>query len=191
MNKKIILILSLVLVALGGILVFKNKNKDDGSLAYLLNKHNATIEGIIDFSVTQRFENKFFAENEGEIIKVKILNDLGTKEAEEYTTSQTVMLRGLFEPQLPPYPEFLTQQNACGNQYLPVKKESQFGDFYVLFANNRFGYGVCSDDLIKYRAGKGFFYCQSKKTVIELEYFIDVGESSNKIEKLMNSFRCG
>ncbi|PIR58053.1 MAG: hypothetical protein COU71_00700 [Parcubacteria group bacterium CG10_big_fil_rev_8_21_14_0_10_38_31] len=190
LNKKNIFILLLALGVLGGIFVFKNKNKDDGSLAYLLNKNRVTLEGIIDFSITQRFENNFSAENDGEIIKVKIFNDFNAKEAGEYIASQTVLLNGLFEPQLPPYPEFLTKQTGCDDKYKPIKENGEYGDSYLMYAGSRFGYGVCVDDLIEYKASLGFYYCPESKTLFKLEYFTGKNEDFGKLQTLNKSFNC-
>lgn len=190
MNKKNIFILLLVLGALGGIFVFKNKDRDDGSLAYLLKKNGSEVSGGTDFNITQRFENNFQAENGEEVIKIKIFKDFSTKEAEEYIANQTVLLSGIFEPQLPPYPEFLTKQTGCDKKYKPIKENEKYGDSYLMYAGSRFGYGICNDDLIEYKASLGFYYCPESKTLFKLEYFIGEDEDFGKLQALSKSFNC-
>ena len=190
LNKKSILILLLTLGVLGGIFVFKNKDIDDNSLAYLLHKNGANLEGIADFNVTQRFENNFKAENGGEMIKIKIFDDFGVKEAEEYAKSQSALLDGIFEPQLPPYPEFLTKQTGCDKKYRPIIESGTHGDIYLMYAGSRFGYGICSDDLIEYRASLGFYYCANSKKLFKLEYFIEKNGELGTLLALHESFEC-
>jgi len=190
LNKKSIFILVLALVALSGIFVFSNKDKDDGSLTYILEKNGVVLNGVSDFKVTQSFENNFSAENGEEVIKIKIFNDFSLKEAEEYIANQTALLNGIFEPQLPPYPEFLTKQTGCDNKYKPIKESGKYGDNYLMYAGSRFGYGICTDDLIEYKASLGFYYCPKSKTLFKLEYFIGKDEEFGKLSTLNKSFNC-
>lgn len=135
-------------------------------------------------------ENKILAESGDEILKIEIVKDIGKSKAEEYVKNQSALLMGMFEPQLPPYPEFLTKQTGCNEKYKPQEKESQYGKYFTLYAGDRFGYGICVDDLIKYKASLGFFYCPEKNILFKTEYFIPLNEDFNKIINLNNSVIC-
>lgn len=191
-KKRIVLIIILCAIIGGGVFVYvyKNKSGSDNSLVHLLGKRGVGLGDATGFIVTQKSENSFLAERDGDVVKVKIRNEGNEKDAKEYILSQAALLRGLFVPQLPPYPEFLTQQNACDEKYYPQSRKNEYGDFYVLFANDRFGYGICADDLIEYKAGLGIFYCQNNNSVVKVEFFTGEDENVGKIENFMNSFQC-
>lgn len=119
-----------------------------------------------------------------------MLEGSSAEQAQRYSDEQSVLLEGIFNPQLPPYPEFLMQENACDEKYHPIRMETQYGVFYTLFANDRFGYGVCSDDAIAYRSGFGLFYCPNKNTVVHVELFMKSTTPRRDVENIMASFAC-
>lgn len=148
------------------------------------------LEDGMDFKITEKGENRIKAENGGEILKIRIFKDFEKEEFEKYAREQEALLKGIFEPQLPPYPEFLTKETGCDKKYKPIKKQNSYGDYKILYAGERFGYGVCVDDLIRYQASIGYFYCPEGKMAVQLEYFIPQDENRGKLINLNNSFKC-
>lgn len=189
-NKKMIRgILIIFCITVAGLLFFilgEQKNSVSRQLA----QDGLNIQGAEQFIVTESGVDYFTGEHQGEIMRVKIMRNFSTEEAQRYRDEQAALLEGLFVSQLPPYPEFLMQESACGEKYQPIKKETEFGIYYVLFANDRFGYGVCADDLIAHRAGFGLFYCPAKRTMATIEIFGDAGASVQNIEEFLTSFGC-
>lgn len=110
------------------------------------------------------------AERDREVIRVKTVDGLDGPGAETYIREQSLMLLGVFDPRLPPYPEFMTRASGCPDKYSPVRKEGRLGPYYLLYAGKRLTYGGCSEDLIEYRASIGFFYLPKEKRVIRFEY---------------------
>lgn len=156
----------------------------------MLAQHGVSIKGIKGFIITEGSDDQFIAEKNSEIIRARILNGYTKEKADRYRDQESALLESVFVPQLPPYPEFLMQENACDAKYHPIKKDAPSGVFYTLFANDRLGYGVCADDLIAHRAGFGLFYCPSKGAVVRLEFFTDPTVPKEDIEDLMTSFSC-
>ncbi len=186
-NKIIILSLSsFVAFVLFGIYFLKVSN----NLEYQLKKIGIQLSGVEQLKLKEFSGNKISAESGGEILKIEIIKKVDKQKAQEYVKTQTALLNGLFEPQLPPYPEFLTKQTGCDDKYKPKEKESQHGKYFTLYASGRLGYGVCVDDLIKYKASVGYFYCPTKNTLFKVEYFFDPNEDFNKIINFNNSFAC-
>ena len=97
------------------------------------------------------------------------------------------MLLGVFDPRLPPYPEFMTRESGCPDKYKPVRKEGRLGPYYILYAGKRLTYGGCSEDLIEYRASIGFFYLPKEKRVVRLEYFIPTARAIDALIGLNDS----
>ncbi|GMQ95198.1 MAG: hypothetical protein BMS9Abin13_310 [Patescibacteria group bacterium] len=144
-----------------------------------------------DFQLKERnSEDIIRAERGEEILKIKILKNYTKEEADEYIRGKMLLFNGLFEQQLPPYPEFLTRQTGCDQKYKPVEIETRYGTYHVTYAGARFGYGICADDLIEYRASLGFFYCPARNTLFKVEYFIPKDKDPARLSTLNDSFLC-
>ena len=122
-----------------------------------------------------------------EVIRVKTVDGLDGPGAETYIREQSLMLLGVFDPRLPPYPEFMTRESGCPDKYKPVRKEGRLGPYYILYAGKRLTYGGCSEDLIEYRASIGFFYLPKEKRVVRLEYFIPTARAIDALIGLNDS----
>lgn len=187
MNKKIILIIILI-ISLGIAFILFNNRSD--KFSYQLKKQGIIISEIEGFKIIKKGKDNISASNGESIIKIKFFKDITSEESNKIINEKTSLLHGLFEPQLPPYPEFLTKETGCDERFKPIKKEGQFGNYYLTYANQRFGYGICADDLVKYKAALGFFYCPQKENLFKLEYFISQDKDFSKISNLMESFSC-
>lgn len=185
-NKTIIAILiAAILIAAIGYLLKRNN-----SFEYQLKKSGISLDDVKDFDLKDVLENKITAEKDGEIVRIEITKNIDQAKADEYFKNQIALLGSVFEPQLPPYPEFLSMQTGCDTKYLPSERESPYGKYFILYAGDRMGYGICADDLIKYKASLGLFYCPSEKTVFKMEYFTSKDAQSATHENMANSFKC-
>lgn len=184
-NKIIAIILFVTAVAVGAYFFRANNN-----LSHQFKKNGIHLSEIEGFKLKELTENKIFAERDGEILKIEIIKNINESKAEEYVKNQTALLKGMFESQLPPYPEFLTKESGCAEKYKPKEYQGKYGKYFILYAGNRLGYGVCVDDLIEYRASLGYFYCQDKDTLFKIEYFSDLNKDLNAIVNFNNSFVC-
>lgn len=160
------------------------------NLAFHAKINGFWLENGMDFKITESGDNRIKAENDGEILKIRIFKDFEKEEFEKYAREQEALLKGIFEPQLPPYPEFLTKETGCDKKYKPIQKQNNYGGYKILYAGERFGYGVCVDDLIRYWASVGYFYCPEKKMAVQLEYFVPQDMGQEKLINLNNSFKC-
>lgn len=163
-------------------ILFKN------SAFFYLKTKGVSVDGIDKLSIENRGEDYVVLGGDGKRVKMKFF-DLNKEKFDNYFKEQSILLKGIFEPQLPPYPEFLTKETGCGKKYKPIQKQNDFGEYYLLYAGERFGYGVCVDDLIEYRASLGYFYCPKKEMGVQLEYFVPKNSEIDLIN-LTNSFKC-
>lgn len=196
-SKKIIFSAAvfLIIAVFAALFLVNIQNKSD--LGYQLKKRGFLISGAGSFQIKSIDSGDLLSEGENitaeinnEILKIKILENFSKEKAEGYKKNQSALFEGLFNPQLPPYPEFLTNKTECAEEFLPVKKTANLGDYYLVYANERFGYGICAQDLVKYKAGFGIFYCENSKKLFKIQYFIDKANDYGKIEYFVESFRC-
>lgn len=189
-SKKRIIMLALSMIAISAILCVlyvKNANHD---LSRQLYKNGVNIIGVENFKISDASDDSILAERDGEIIKIKIIPEETKKLADNYINKEIALFQGIFEPHLPPYPEFLTKEASCAEKYKPIASESRYGKSFIVYAGDRLGYGVCADDLVKYRASLGYFYCENSNKAFKVEYFTDKGVSDKKLTDFNNSFVC-
>lgn len=105
----------------------------------------------------------------------------------KYINDKVFLLTALFEPTQSPYPEVITNVIDCPQEFKPVKQDFGSGVIYKLYAGERYGYGICTKDLIKYNAYYGLFDC-GKKGVFEIKLFGSPG--GDEIQKIIESFSC-
>jgi len=89
-------------------------------------------------------------------------------EARAFLAGERALLQGLFEPAVPPYPEFLTRELACPEALRPRETRHPLGTVTALAAGERFGFGICAPDLVRYRAAVGHFACGDRTLVARL-----------------------
>ncbi|MBT4277565.1 hypothetical protein HOD96_02340 [Candidatus Falkowbacteria bacterium] len=190
--------ITLIILVVGIFFIYKQQN--DNSLYSTLKKEGFNLELINDFQINKDNlkENPYksriiLAKNDnlpagGETIKLKLLYDMNQEKAEEYIDDQKVILTSLYEPIPPPYPEFIGQEVSCDEKYKPILKEHELGEYYLLYAGERFGYGICEEEMVKHKSLLGYFYCDNK--LIKLEYFIDKNQNFDLVEKIIKDLKC-
>jgi hypothetical protein len=107
---------------------------------------------------------------------------------EKYITDRQFIFTSLFLPTTSPYPGVITNIVECAEEFQPKKELGAFGIIYRVPAGERFNYGICSSDLIRYSSMYGIFDCGTKG-VIEIRVF-SLPQDRQKIEDLLSSFRC-
>ena len=104
----------------------------------------------------------------------------------KYIEDKRFLVNSLFLPTTSPYPEVITNVIECPNEFKPKEKVIGNGVVYTLFAGERFNYGICSQDLIKYQSVYGIFDCKDKG-IFEIRIF---STDDKKIEEIIQSFKC-
>lgn len=115
------------------------------------------------------------------------LGHINAADATKYINDKTFLLNALYEQTKSPYPEVITNTIDCPDEFKPVKINTGFGTVYSLFAGERYNFGVCTKDLVKYTALYGLFDC-GNKGVFEVKLFSSNGLPA--IQMIMESFRC-
>ncbi len=96
------------------------------------------------------------------------------------------LLNLLFMPTISPYPQEITQVIECPKEFKPKSEIIKDGEVFTLFAGERFNFGICSQDLVKYSAVYGIFDC-GEKGVFEIWLY---GKNENDLTALAKSFSC-
>ena len=160
-------------------------------MQYVLKKEGLLLDISKDFIVEKKEttdvfekEKNILAKNKNETIKVKIIYNIDNDKAGQYVEDQKIILSSLYEPVPPPYPEFIGQEVSCDEKYKPILKTNELGVYYLLYAGERFGYGVCEGEAIKYKALLGYFYLKDR--LLKIEYF-SPNKSFEEIESIIDN----
>ena len=182
-KKLFALILLIFLVILG--LMFLNR-----SLKLHLKGWGVSLD-VSSFSLVSFSKDKTsFSKAEkleaiSEITKV-FIDKTEIQDHKKFIEDKKFLFSSLFLPTTSPYPEVITNIIECPDEFKPKVRETNNGTVYTLFAGERYNYGVCSQDLVKYSSEYGIFDCK-KKGIFEIRLFSD---KNDKIQSIMKSFKC-
>jgi hypothetical protein len=143
------------------------------------------------FALADSFGSRVIVARSPELtLRVKSSEAADAAAAEKYLAEQRAMLDSLFAPQRPPYPELLTQEAVCPKEFLPTELLRDGTHYTVLWAGERHGFGVCSDDLAKHRAVMVHRYCPASGRVSTLSLFGARDAKPEELVELLASVRC-
>jgi len=85
------------------------------------------------------------------------------------------LIENLFKTQPSPYPDIVSNQVDCPARLKPMRFDTLYPNLRVfafrLFANERYIYGECTDDVIVYTSAYILAYNIREKTLTEIKYF--------------------
>ncbi|MDD5669422.1 MAG: hypothetical protein PHE58_05265 [Candidatus Omnitrophica bacterium] len=142
-----------------------------------------SFEGIEDFSVQKNIVREadksvsrtIIARKDETTVKIEITEGLSAQDADRYISERMYVIESLFKRLPNPYPGMITNTIECPESFKPEKTEikinGQAVSVYVLNSTPRFTYGVCVDELIKYRGVAASLYVPGKKALFRVELF--------------------
>ena len=158
--------------------------------------------GFSDFEITEKTENnigsvhytRFTANNRTVILKAEHAKDVDIAKATQYIDEKRFGIESLYQSTPSPYPDVITRTIECPDEFKPIfyrsEQDNQDSLYYILYANDRFTYGACSDDLIRYRAIFYLVYCKEKNEIYQIELFTAPEEFTHDLASLLKSFNC-
>lgn len=126
------------------------------------------------------------------LVRLKLTQRMGTGFARLYEQEKRAGIESLFITQPAHYPGIITREVECSLEFQPDVGTAGDLAYYIMYANERFSFGVCSPDLVTYRFVLGFGYCEQQSIFVEIKMFYSP-ESFSKEESLniLRSFACG
>jgi hypothetical protein len=135
-------------------------------------------------------ESDLRSEDGASIVRLRIVHDLSREEAQQRIDTEVALLTSLYEQRPPPYPEFLTRSAGCHPRFAPEVHPHAAGRVALLVAGAGLDYGVCADDLVRFRAVLAHLYCAGARELYRIEYFTDVQATTPTLLALAESWRC-
>ena len=158
--------------------------------------------GLEGFKVVEKKENNILgisfirmtATNGSLTLKTEYAKGINTVRARQYIAEKRFGIESLYISIPSPYPDVITRTIECPEKFKPVfditNQDDQDSLYYILYATERFTYGVCSDDLVKYRAIFYLVHCKQKSELYQIESFIAPEEFADDLVDMLRSFKC-
>jgi hypothetical protein len=102
------------------------------------------------------------------IIKIKQYKDVEPNDKENLLREEFSFLDYQYRIIESPYPETITNKVLCPDEFKPVFHNDSSHGYYTLYASERFTYGVCAKELIKYNSLIGPKYCGNELYLLQL-----------------------
>lgn len=186
MMQKLPFIGLLLILAILTAWIYFNGNSLEGRLNFWQIKLNLSGFKLTDYKKIESKDKKI-EQLEAKSSNVSLrLTKFKVSNSQKFIEDKKFLLNSLFEPITSPYPEVLTNIVECPDEFKPKEQTTSLGTTYTLFAGERFNFGICSKDLVKYQAIYGIFDC-GKKGVFEISLF---EKDAQNLEPIMKSFKC-
>lgn len=131
------------------------------------------------------------AENNDALLRLELVQGMDEKLASLYLEEKKVGIESLFLTQPAHYPGAITREVECQAKFQPEKGDIEGMAYYIMYANERFFYGACAQELVKYRSIMGLRYCVREKTFVEAKlFFPPEAFSKDRALELLGSFQC-
>ena len=106
-------------------------------------------------------------------LRVRVASDLSALEGEALATEEKALILNLFEDHQVPYPGALSNTLQCPDALHPVDIEPRGSAVFLLglYANDRYAFGGCAEDLVQFRATVAAYYDLAHRALVRLEYF--------------------
>ncbi len=103
------------------------------------------------------------------------------------------LIENLYKTQPSPYPDVVSNEVDCPERLKPVRFDTLYPNLRIfafrLYANDRYIYGECTDDVIVYKSAYILAYNIHEKMLTEIRYFTPKLKPVNVPEKVMRSVK--
>lgn len=142
--------------------------------------HNATIINAV------YRDGNFKIERIGELVDDAFI--------ETFFSDKKLYIESNYVKSLSPYPEVVTNSIECPPEFKPKLTEYENEDMkllaYDFLTNDRFTYGICSDDLATYRGQSVSIYCKKSKELYYIEFSVPISDPKSNLNLKYDSISC-
>lgn len=193
-NKKILLLV-LALAAIIFFYAIEIRTQDESDLLQKFGLSNFTIIKKADEVENGLPFERVVASNGNYSVWIEHFKDVDAIKSNQYISEKKSSIDSIYTVLPAAYPDVVTRSLECSDKFRPIFNSSDQGNqesfVYILYANNRFTYGACSDDTAKYREIFYIAYCKDTKELYQIEYFVPKEEFSQVFVDKISGFRCG
>ena len=126
------------------------------------------------------------------IIKIKSIKKIENGTSEDYKNYKLNMINSTFETIKSPYPGRISLDIVCPEEFKLSRVNTPDPDstYYIIYATSRYSYGACSWDSIEYRVILLFRYCEDRKELHQVEFFIPIDKFNASYLEMAEKIKC-
>lgn len=161
------------------------------SACSLFNKNNLNFKDYSSYKIIEEYEDtdKVFRalyKNDNSFLKIDKTKNIEKGDFENLKNDKTKKFLEIYNNNISPYPGELSNVSTCNKDLMPIEVNTNNNIFYKTYLNNRFQFGTCVEEQLKYKVILGYIYCEDKKEFYQIEYFID--KSRENSDEVLNDF---
>lgn len=167
------------------------------SACTLSKKININFLDINKYKIVETYENsnnklRVMYEYNNNFLKIDLDKNINIKDSESFKNEKVKNFLDIYKNNIAPYPGELSNVSICNKEFMPEEIIVNNVLFYKAFLNNRYQFGSCVEDQLKYKGVKGFLFCKNKNEFYQIEYFVDKKtlDIDKKINDFINSIKC-
>jgi hypothetical protein len=128
------------------------------------------------------------------VLKIEVIREVEKDTAEALLKDGIMGLEALYANALSPYPGDISNKVVADPRFRPEFVRRTSGQttysYYLLFANERLGYGAATADAVKFKSLLGWLYCEQSKEFYKVKYFVPLETKAQQVEALFLSLAC-
>jgi len=188
---KMVLVIFFIIISILSFTFYKDYSKKRENNPFKLEISSNFIEKFKLKQSSYTYDSiTFTGEYKDLIIQMKVLKDVDLEKVNTYISDKMFMINSLFRGVSSPYPGALSNRIECPEEFKPLKLANKPFDYYIVYASDRFTYGVCSWSLIKYKSIIYFLYCDKEKKLYHIKLFMPANKEISDYGKILTSIKC-
>ena len=157
---------------------------------------SSRLEG---FGLSEHFERRgaehWTLTNAGTVLKVEGHHDLDRDSAILLLEDGRMGIEALYANALSPYPGDISFKIETQKEFLPRSLESRSAGVhrsgFLLFANDRQGYGATTKQQTCYKSVVGWIHCEKTGSLYKVRWFVPQETPDQALRDFFNSLKCG
>ena len=142
----------------------------------------------------KRFSSELTLTNLESVLKIEVIDGIDSASASTMIADGMMGLQALYANALSPYPGDISREVVSDRHFRPqVVSTNMHGrslNYALLFANERFGYGVASTDSVRYRSLVGWIHCADRSALYKVRYFAKMTVPDEDLVQLYRRLEC-
>jgi hypothetical protein len=128
------------------------------------------------------------------VSKIEVLENIEAPDSSVLVQDGVMGIQALYANALSPYPGDISNKLATDPAYRPrlfqVTNAAVSAAYFLLYSNDRLGYGAATKDSVKFKSLVGWFYCAARKEFFKVKLFVPLTTNDRELEAIFFSLRC-
>jgi hypothetical protein len=142
----------------------------------------------------KRFSSELTLTNLESVLKIEVIADLDAASASTMIEDGMMGLQALYANALSPYPGDISREVVSDRRFRPQMVSTNIDgrslNYALVFANERFGYGVASADAVRYRSLVGWIHCANRSTLYKVRHFAPLTVHDEDLVQFYRRLQC-